>query len=92
MNKLMFDLLVSLKDGSYSDNKKMAQRLYKPYSIIEQELEQLYKEGFASNLQLTEKGESYLEDHKIKNAIAATMAAMYSKTSMAILLPMNIHK
>lgn len=69
MNKLMFDLLVSLKDGSYSDNKKMAQRLYKPYSIIEQELEQLYKEGFASNLQLTEKGESYLEDHKIKNAI-----------------------
>lgn len=69
MNKIMFDLLIYIKNGEYETSKSVASKLYKPYSVIEAEMGHLREEGYVSDLKLTPKGEKYLADHEIKNAI-----------------------
>jgi len=69
MNKIMFDILLLLLDGNVWDVKKYAKRLYKPYSIIEQEYRNLIYDKYINGDTLTEKGKTYLSEHKIDNAI-----------------------
>lgn len=69
MNKIMFDLLVAIKNEEYDTSKEVAARLYKPYSVIETELSHLREEGYVSDFLITEKGDTYLAEHEIKNAI-----------------------
>lgn len=69
MNKIMFDIMMLLKEGNAWDVKQYAKRLYKPYSIIEQEYRNLVHDKFVSEEKLTKEGEQYLREHKIDNAI-----------------------
>lgn len=69
MNKIMFDLLVELKQGTFRGSRETAQKLYKPYSVIDTEMQHLCDEGYVANDKLTLKGETYLNDHQVKNAI-----------------------
>lgn len=69
MNKIMFDILLLNKDGIKYDVREYAARLYKPYSIIEQEYKRLVYEGYIANDLLTDKAIDYLEEHRIKTAI-----------------------
>ena len=69
MNKLMFDIVRILENNNY-DSKIIARKLYKPYSIIDQEIKKLKHDGYIDNdTVLTEKAKLYLEDHRIDNAI-----------------------
>lgn len=69
MNKVMFDIMMYIREGIEWDVKKYAQMLYKPYSIIEQEYRGLGHEGYIEDNALTEKALSYLEERRIKTAI-----------------------
>lgn len=69
MNKIMFDILLSIKNGKYDTSKSEALRLFKPYFVIETELEHLREEGYVEDLNITLKGKEYLHQHEIKNAI-----------------------
>lgn len=69
MNKIMFDLLVELMSNEYLDSKAAAQKLYKPYSIIDAELNSLRREGYLSEGHITQKGKDCLKQHEIENAI-----------------------
>lgn len=69
MNKIMFDLLLDIKNGEFSGSKESAQKLYKPYSVIDAEMAKLYEEGYVLDGQITHKGDDYLAHHEIKNAI-----------------------
>ena len=69
MNKIMFDILTKIYDGTEWDVKKYAQQLYKPYSVIEHEYKNLIYEGEVDDSGITEKGKKILEEHRINNAI-----------------------
>ena len=69
MNKIMFDIMLLISDGFKWDVKDCAKKLYKPYSIIEQEYKALIHNGYLNDCHITEKGINYLENHKIDNAI-----------------------
>lgn len=69
MNKIMFDIMLMINDNITWDVKEYARKLYKPYSIIEQEYKRLVHDGFVKNEQLTQRGLDYLEANKIDNAI-----------------------
>lgn len=69
MNKIMFDIMLLISDGFKWDVKDCARKLYKPYSIIEQEYKALIHNGYLNDCHITEKGINYLENHKIDNAI-----------------------
>ncbi|MCR5143901.1 MAG: NTP transferase domain-containing protein [Lachnospiraceae bacterium] len=69
MNKIMFDILLNIKNGIQYDVKEYASNLYKPYSIIEQEYNRLVYDGFIEGEQLSQKAENYLEQHRVKTAI-----------------------
>ena len=49
MNKIMFDILILLEEGEKWDIKKYAQKLYKPYSVVEQEYKSLIHDGYLNN-------------------------------------------
>lgn len=68
MNKIMFDILMDLKKCKY-DSRRIANELFKPFSLIDIEMENLRKEGYVYNYNITKKGEEYLKNHKINNAI-----------------------
>lgn len=69
MNKIMFDIMLLLEEGNQWDVKKFSQKLYKPYSIIEQEYLALIHDGYVDNGLLTQCAYECLEQYKIKNAI-----------------------
>lgn len=79
MNKTMFDILLKLNNGDDWDVKKYSAALYKPYSVIEQEYRNLEEEGYISNGGTTKYGISFLNSHKIDNAIilAAGVSARF---------------
>ena len=79
MNKVMFDILMNLKlDGKY-DKKELARKLYKPFSVVDMEYENLIKEGYVDDFEITNKGEQYLESKRIRRAIilAAGVSARF---------------
>lgn len=61
--------MLMLNNGIKWDVKEYARKLYKPYSIIEQEYRRLNYEGLVSDEQLTQRGLDYLASKKISNAI-----------------------
>lgn len=65
----MFDLLVDIKNGTFLNSRESAQKLYKPYSVIDTEMAHLYEDGYIAGECLTSKGEDYLSRHEIENAI-----------------------
>jgi len=69
MNKIMFDIMLLMKNGEKWDVKRYARKLFKPYSIIEQEYRNLVYDGYIAENKLTEKADQYLNEHKIDNAI-----------------------
>ncbi|SDM73838.1 NTP transferase domain-containing protein [Paenibacillus jilunlii] len=69
MNKIMFDIMLLIKDGNSWDVKEYARRLFKPYSIIEQEYRSLVYDKYIAEDKLTQRGEQYLNGHTIENAI-----------------------
>ncbi len=69
MNKIMFEILRYIEQGMIWDSKLMAQRLYKPYSIIDAELANLEMEEYVLGGNITQKGIDYLKEHEINNAI-----------------------
>lgn len=69
MNKIMFDIMLLLKDNREWDVKEYARQLYKPYSIIEREYNNLSHEGMVHEGIITKKGETFLEAHSVSNAI-----------------------
>ncbi|MCI8852951.1 MAG: NTP transferase domain-containing protein, partial [Lachnospiraceae bacterium] len=69
MNKIMFDIMYLMKENTQWNIKEIAKKLFKPYSIIEEEYVALCNEGYVDGQKLTSKGEIYLEEHRIKNAV-----------------------
>lgn len=69
MNKIMFDIMLLLDQKEEWNVKEYAKKLYKPYSIIEQEFKSLLHDGYISDHMLTPKAYQYLEKYSIKNAI-----------------------
>lgn len=69
MNKIMFDVMLLIKNGFVWDVKEYARKLFKPYSIIEQEYRNLIYDKYIAEDKLTQKGEQYLDEHSIENAI-----------------------
>lgn len=69
MNKIMFDIMMYLKKNCKYDSHRIANELFKPFSIIDIEMENLRKEGYVQNYNITKKGEEYLQNHKINSAI-----------------------
>ncbi len=69
MKKIMFDIMNLLNKGLDWDVKEFSKELYKPYSVIQQEYKNLVCEGYLDENGLTEKAFSYLEEHKIDNAL-----------------------
>lgn len=69
MNKIMFDIMRLMADGIDWDISNYSRILYKPYSIIDQEYNELRYEGYIDGLQVTESGREYLNNHRINNAI-----------------------
>lgn len=69
MNKVMFDILLQLKEGEKWNIKDFSNRLYKPYSVIEKEYKSLEYDGYIKNEKLTEKALAYLQNHRIRNAV-----------------------
>lgn len=69
MNKVMFDILLQIKEGKRWNLKEFSNRLYKPYSVIEKEYKSLEYDGFLENEELTEKAYIYLQNHRIHNAV-----------------------
>lgn len=69
MNKIMFDIMLLIKNEHKWDVKDFAKKLYKPYSVVDQQFRNLIYEKYIDNDQLTEKGELYLAEHEVNNAI-----------------------
>ncbi len=69
MNKIAFDIMLLLDEGNQWDVKLFSQKLFKPYSIIEQEYRSLVHNGYVENGYLSKSAYDCLETHKIKNAI-----------------------
>lgn len=69
MNKIMFDIMYCIKEDGQWNIKEVARKLFKPYSIIEEEYISLCNHGYIQEERLTHKGETYLEEHRIKNAV-----------------------
>ena len=69
LNKIMFDLLMYVESGEPWNSRLIAQKLYKPYSVIDTEFDKLVKEGYINQGAITSKGRAYLQGHKITNAI-----------------------
>ena len=69
MNKIMFDILLYLREHPFWDSRQAARALYKPYSVIEQEYKNLKYDGYVTDNQLTDKANAYLQAHKIENAV-----------------------
>lgn len=69
MNKIMFDILLSVHNQKKYNEKSLARALYKPYSVVEQEYKRLVHEGYIEDGKLTSKGYGVINDHKIDNAI-----------------------
>lgn len=70
MNKVMFDILLQIESGKEWNNRIVAQKLYKPCSVVDVELENLIQEGYLEKGNIiTSKARVYLEEHKIDNAI-----------------------
>lgn len=65
----MFDIMLLLDDGLQWDLKCFSQKLFKPYSIIEQEYRSLVHDGYVKNGLLTENAYCCMEKYRIKNAI-----------------------
>lgn len=65
----MFDIMCQLKENDDWNAKDGAKKLFKPYSIIEEEYMALCNEGYVNSQQLTTKGENYLLEHQVKNAV-----------------------
>lgn len=69
MNKIMFDIMLLLDEGSQWNVKEFSKKLFKPYSIIEQGYRSLVLDGYIENGCLTKNAYFYLEKFKIKNAV-----------------------
>lgn len=69
MNKIMFDMMLLIKKGNQWDVKEFARKLFKPYSTVELEYRNLVHDKYIADNKLTPKGEQYLNEHKIDNAI-----------------------
>lgn len=69
MNKIMFDILLYVKECNKWNGKAVAKRLYKSHSVIEAEYYNLVQEGYINEEKITEKGMLYLEQYKVENAI-----------------------
>lgn len=65
----MFDIMLLIKEGNSWDVKEYARKLFKPYSIIDQEYQSLVNNNYIAEDKLTQKGEQYLIEHRIENAI-----------------------
>lgn len=79
MNKLMFDILNFLYKKNEWNLKAVSRKLFKPYSVIEEEYGNLLKEGYVIDGNVTSFGKKYMEEHKIDNAIilAAGISARF---------------
>jgi glycine hydroxymethyltransferase len=79
MNKVMFDILYHLYRNNKWEIKSLGRKLFKTNAIIEMEYKNLLNEGYINTLGITEKGLSYMEEHKVKNAIilAAGVSARF---------------
>lgn len=69
MNKIMFDILIYLEHKKEWNSRIIAKELFKPYSIVEIEYENLVQEEYVINGNITDKGKQYLEQHKVENAV-----------------------
>lgn len=69
MNKIMFDVLLLVNKGEKWNVKSFSKKLYKPYSIVEQEYKRLIHEGYIEDGFLTDKGYKTLNEHIIENAV-----------------------
>ena len=58
-----------VESGEPWNSRLIAQKLYKPYSVIDTEFDKLVKEGYINQGAITSKGRAYLQGHKITNAI-----------------------
>ena len=65
----MFDIIYYLRNSDQWNLKQIAQKLFKPYSVVEEEYKALCDENFVQEYELTQKGKEYLEGHKIENAV-----------------------
>lgn len=61
--------MLLLNDEEQWEVKRFSQKLFKPYSIIEQEYRSLVHNGYVKNGCLTKQAYDCLETYKIKNAI-----------------------
>lgn len=70
MTKKMFDILVLIKEQGPMDAECFSQLLFSEVKEVKENVEKLRSKGFLSNdLSITKKGDAYLEEHKIDNAI-----------------------
>lgn len=85
MKEVTFELLRAIKENNYSAERKMD-------SSGEEQMRILVNEGYIDNGQITEKGERFLETHKVDNAII--MAAGYSARCMPLseIMPKGLFK
>lgn len=88
MTKLQFDCLcaVNADEGKKLSGDELAAILYKKSEEINSALEALVEEGYIDNWSLTDKANSYLERHKVNNAVilAAGMSTRF--------VPLNFEK
>lgn len=86
MNKRQFDMLLYIADNNIVDLDEAAQKLFLSKDILQTLCDELNEAGFIQNYKLTQKGITYLENHKVDNAIilAAGMSTRF--------VPLNFEK
>lgn len=86
MNKRQFDMLLYIADNNIVDLDEAAQKLFLSKDILQTLCDELNEAGFIQNYKLTQKGITYLENHKVDNAIilAAGMSTRF--------MPLNFEK
>lgn len=79
MNKIQFDLLMTLNDEPEVSNEFLAQEMFREISQIKESLNVLRNERILKGYEVTAKGKKYLEEHHVENAIilAAGMSTRF---------------
>ncbi|MBQ9265047.1 MAG: NTP transferase domain-containing protein [Clostridia bacterium] len=79
MNKISFDLLSMLKEGQNFNGERFGSILVKEPKVIYEAYEELCNSGFVCDGLVSDKGEDYLSEHRIDNAIilAAGMSTRF---------------
>lgn len=79
MRKVEFDILCAIKEGTTFDAAYLASLLVKDESTIEKAWESLNEEEYVKNSEITAKGDAFLEEHRIDNALilAAGMSTRF---------------